>query len=149
MTEAERNCELTRRLVDLYNTGTADWVDACHHPQSQWYEMPTATFPHGRSGGRDDLRAAAEHAIGLVPDRKMTIRRLVAGGDQVALELDWAGTLAASLSDTLREGTYVRLRVAMFLTFSAGQVVEQIDYPIPLGEATGRAVGSAAGRAAH
>lgn len=135
MTEAERNCELARRLVDLYNTGTADWVDACHHTQSRWQEMPTATFPHGRSGGRDDLRATAEHAVKLLPDRKMTIRRLVAGGDQVALELDWEGTPSASLGDALREGTRVRLRVAMFLRFSAGRVVEQIDYPILLGEA--------------
>ena len=133
MIETERNSQSARRLVDLYNAGTADWVDACHDPASQWHEMPTAAFPHGRSGGRDDLRAAAEHAVQLLPDRKMTIRRLIAEGSQVVLELDWEGTASASLGDAIRAGTQVRLRVAMFLTFSKGRVVEQVDYAIPWG----------------
>lgn len=135
MTEAERNAEAARRLVALYNEGTVDWVDACHHPWSRWHELPTAAFPCGRSGGRADLRAAAEHGLKLVPDRRMTIRRLVGGDRQIALELDWEGTLSAYLGDALREGTRVRLRVAMFLAFSEGQIVEQIDYPILLSDA--------------
>lgn len=132
MTDAERNTSLARRMIDLYNAGTAEWVDACHDPISQWREMPTSAFPLGRSGGRDALRRAAEESVRLVPDRRAEILGLVADRSRVALELDWVGTPAASIGDTHPKGARVRLRVAMFLTFSDGRVVGQIEYPVVL-----------------
>ncbi len=64
----------------------------------------------------------------------MTIRRLIAAGDRVALELDWVGTPSAALGGSIQEGSRVRLRVAMFLTFANDRVVEQIDYPIVMND---------------
>ena len=127
MTETDRNAGLAEHLIQLYNAGTAEWVDACHDPACRWHELPTATHPEGRSGDRAALRNAAEQSVRIVPDRQMAIRSLTAQADRVVLEMDWTGT-----PGSLGESAPIRLRVAMFLTFAAGKVIEQIDYAVLL-----------------
>ena len=55
----------------------------------------------------------------------------MAQGDQVALELDWRGTLALPAGN-LPAGTPVRVGVASFLTFAGGLIVKHVDYPLGL-----------------
>jgi predicted ester cyclase len=43
------------------------------------------------------MREQQEQLLRLFPDRQMSIRNLVAQGDQVVLELEWWGTAAMTV----------------------------------------------------
>ena len=75
---AEVSERAIRRCVELYNRRTVEWVDTCYAVDAEWTELPTPATPRGRGGKRPVLRAAAERALALFPDREMKIRNLVA-----------------------------------------------------------------------
>jgi ketosteroid isomerase-like protein len=120
-----------RRCVDLFNQRTVEWVDACYAKNVEWIELPIPGISRGRQGNRDFLREAAERLLRLYPDRQMSIRNLVAQGDQVVLEIDWVGTAAAAIGG-LNAGERVHFRVASFFTLVDGLIVKQTDYCIPI-----------------
>jgi ketosteroid isomerase-like protein len=121
-----------RRCVELYNRRTAEWVDTCYAVDAEWTELPTPATPRGRGGKRPVLRAAAERALALFPDRQMRIRNLVAQGQQVVLELEWSGTAATAVG-SVKPGTMVRLRIASFFTVVDGLITKHTDYCVPAG----------------
>jgi ketosteroid isomerase-like protein len=121
---------VARKLVAEYNKGTPDWVEACHAEDSQWNELPLFGG-HGRSGGRADLRKAAEGALAGFPDRKMTLLNVIAGGDQAAIEVEWNGS-AGQDSERFRKGERFSLRIVFVIKVRDGQIVRQTDYCIPV-----------------
>lgn len=127
---AEVSERAIRRCVELYNRRTAEWVDACYAADAEWTELPTPAMPRGRGGKRAVLRAAAEKALALFPDRQMKIRNLVAQGQQVVLELDWSGTAAAAVG-SIKPGAMLRLRIASFFTVVDGLITKHTDYCVP------------------
>jgi len=129
---AEVSERAIRRCVELYNRRTAEWVDTCYAVDAEWTELPTPATPRGRGGKRAVLRAAAERALALFPDRQMKIRNLVAQGQQVALELEWSGTAAAAVG-SIKPGAMVRLRIASFFTVVDGLITKHTDYCVPEG----------------
>jgi len=124
---AEANERVIRRCVELYNRRTLEWVDACYAVDAEWTELPTPGLPHGRAGKRTALRAAAEKALALFPDREMEIRNLVAQGHQVVLELEWSGTAVAAVG-AIKPGDLLRLRIASFFTLADGLITKHTDY---------------------
>ena len=72
--------------------------------------------------------------MAVFPDRQLTIRSLVAQGQQVAAELDWCGTAARAIGP-LGQGTVLRLRIASFFRVIDGQIATHTDYCVA---ATGR-----------
>lgn len=128
--EAER---VARRLVEEYNRGLPDWVEACHAEHTRWTELPLFGG-HGRSGGRAELRKAAEGALEAFPDRRMALINVVAGPGKAAIEVDWTGR-AAHDSAQFKAGETLRLRIAFILGIEDGKIVRQVDYCIPMGEA--------------
>lgn len=127
METSEQPAATARRFIAEYNKGTADWVETCHAENTVWTELPFGGNPSGRGGGRSVLRKAAEEALAAFPDRRMSLRNLIADGQRVALELDWTGT-AAIARPGMEVGSIVRLRIAMFLTVEDGRIVRQVDY---------------------
>jgi ketosteroid isomerase-like protein len=123
----ERAEAVIRHCVEVHNRCTAEWVDTCYAADVEWVELPTAAAPGGRRGQRAELRAAAEAARAVFPDRQMRIRSLVAQGGQVAAEHDWWGTAASSIGP-LRAGTTLRLRIASFFAVTDGLIVRHTDY---------------------
>ena len=119
-----------RRCVEIFNRGTMEWVDVCYAPDADWTELPTPAAPGGRQGKRTELRAAAEHALALFPDRRLAIRSLVAQGQHVAVELEWSGTASVN---TASPGTAVRLRLASFFRIVDGLITKHTDYCVPAG----------------
>lgn len=131
-TSAEVSERAIRRCVELYNRRTTEWVDTCYAVDAEWTELPTPATPRGRGGKRSELRAAAQSALDLFPDRQMNIRNLVAQGQQVALELEWWGTAAAAVG-SVAPGTMVRLRIASFFTVVDGLITKHTDYCVLAG----------------
>ncbi len=121
---------VARQLVAEYNRGTPDWVEACHAESTEWIELPFAGGS-GRSGGRAELRKAAELQVASFPDRRMEIVNVVAGGDQAALEVEWTGT-AAQQTAWAPKGAKLRLRAVLMLKIAGGKVVREVDYVIPV-----------------
>jgi ketosteroid isomerase-like protein len=119
-----------RRLIAEYNKGSPDWVEACHAESTEWIELPFLGGA-GRSGGRADIRRAAELQVANFPDRRMTLLNLVAGDDQAALEVEWTGTAAADTA-WAKAGAKLTLRAVLILTVKDGRVVKEVDYVIPM-----------------
>jgi len=137
MTTVEQNEAAVRRCVDLFNKRTLEWVDTCYAENAEWIELPMPGTPEGRRGTCTFLRETAERLLRLFPDRQMTIRNIVAQGDQVVLEVDWQGTAAAAVGG-LNVGTVVHLRLASFFTLADGLIVKQTDYGVPIPTNTAR-----------
>ncbi len=131
MLTLQENESAVRRCVDLFNQRTIKWVDACYAENAEWIELPIPGISRGRQGNRVFLRETAERLLRLYPDRQMSIRNLVAQGDQVVLEVDWRGTAAAAIG-SLKVGDRVHFRVASLFTLVNVLIVRQTDYCIPV-----------------
>jgi ketosteroid isomerase-like protein len=131
MPSIQQNENAVRRCVELYNKRTLEYVDACFAEQAEWIELTTPGAPGGRQGNRDFMRETSRQRLVLFPDRQMSIRNLIARGDQVVLELDWWGTAAATMA-SFRAGVQVRMRIASFFTLVDGLIVKQTDYCVPI-----------------
>ena len=124
----QKNIESAKRMIELYNLGSSDWVEQSHAKDCKWEELPTEYHKVGRKGGLEALKEAADLMWLAIPDRKMKILNFIANGDQVALELKWTGTLLMTESDSLKAGDFLRFRIAMFLKYRDGKVIKQVDY---------------------
>jgi ketosteroid isomerase-like protein len=89
--------------------------------------LPNRLVPRG---SRDDLagmRAASERGKKVMASQKYEVTNELASGDQVALEVNWTGTLAVSY-ETIPKGGQMHARFAMFLQFRDGKIVSQRNY---------------------
>jgi len=59
--------------------------------------------------------------------QKYVIRNEIAGGDQVALEIDWTGTLSVRFQ-SIPAGGQMRAHFAAFLQFKDGKIISQRNY---------------------
>ncbi len=59
--------------------------------------------------------------------QRYELKNALASGDWVALEVNWAGTLAVQF-ETIPVGGEMRAHVALFLQFRDGKIVRQHDY---------------------
>jgi ketosteroid isomerase-like protein len=132
MSTLTENETAARRCVDMFNQGNiAAWVETCYAKDAHWIELPRQSTPAGQQGGPELIRSSGEAVLKFAPDRRMTIRGLIAQNDQVALEIDWQGTTAAPMGN-LPAGSTLCYRVATILTFVDGLIVKEVDYCIPL-----------------
>ena len=131
MPTTQQNEIAVRRCVDLFNERTLEWVDTCFAENAEWIELPIPGISRGRQGNRAFLRETAEGTLSLYLDRHMSIRNLIAQGDQVVLELEWWGTAAAAVGG-LSVGAQIHFRVASFFALFDGLIVRQTDYCVPI-----------------
>jgi ketosteroid isomerase-like protein len=127
----QQNESAVRWCVDLFNKRTLEWVDTCFAENAEWIELPIPSISRGRQGNRAFLRETAERILELYPDRQMSIRNLIAQGEQVVLELEWWGTAAAAVGG-VSVGAQIHFRVASFFTLVDGLIVRQTDYCVPI-----------------
>lgn len=89
--------------------------------------LPNRLLPRG---SRDDLarmHTSAERGRKVMPGQKYEVKNALASGDQVALEVNWVGTLAVPY-ETIPAGGQMRARFAVFLQFRDGKIVAQRNY---------------------
>lgn len=90
-------------------------------------EFPNRLMP---TGARRDLTALLDGAVRgqqlMVAQRYALLNSLV-DGNQVALEVQWTGTLAIPLG-SIPAGGEMRARFAVFLTYRDGKIAHQRNY---------------------
>jgi len=111
-TREERNIALVKKWQQTWNDAVDRMVDECYAPDCVVVNMMTGYTMHGR----EELRAIEHAMMQYDGTRRMEITRMVASGDQVAIEMDalWGGT---------------RTKATVFLTFNAdGLIVKDNSY---------------------
>ena len=83
--------------------------------------------PGVRTADRDGLKELAYTAARLFPDRRMTVKRLVAEGDTVAIETEWTGT-ATDGHPILKSGERQVIRNILFNRYRDGKIVETREF---------------------
>ena len=110
----ERNMERVHHWVWTWNNDVMRMVDECYAEDCEVSDMLRNRTFHGR----EELRLIEKQMIALDGSRKMTVTRMVASGDTVAVEVDasWDG------GNTIDKG-------CVFLTFDdAGLIVTDHSY---------------------
>ena len=128
MASAAENALQARRYLRAIENGVAfDELQKFLAPGITLETMPNRLLPQG---SRDDLagmRISSERGKKIMASQKYEIQNEVAAGDQVALEVNWTGTLAVPY-ETIPQGGQMRARFAMFLNFQDGKIVSQRNY---------------------
>src|SRR5689334_5643651 len=90
-------------------------------------EYPNRLVPSGVTRDLDGLLASGEKGQKVIRDQRYEVRTSLAQGDQVALEIDWSGTLQVPLG-SLEAGARLRAAFAVFITFRDGRICAQHNY---------------------
>ncbi|WP_367136833.1 MULTISPECIES: ester cyclase [Streptomyces] len=78
--------------------------------------------------GRDAFVGHIREYAGAVPDRKLTLKRVIAEGDAVAIETDFAGTSSGTHPALPPAGQPVTVSFCTILHLHAGRIASQTDY---------------------
>ena len=125
---ASSNSSLARQyLLAVASLGPFDDVANFFSPDIVFQEFPNRIAPQGRIRRAADLRAAYEQGRQLLRSQTYTVQRIVEAGDEIAVELEWVGTLAIPVMN-LPAGSEMKAFVAMFLTFRDGKIISQRNY---------------------
>jgi ketosteroid isomerase-like protein len=122
------NLETALRFVKAVEQGaTGDTLLQFFHPEIQQHEYPNRLFPKGAHRDAQALREASERGQQVLSAQRYEVRNALAAGDQVALELDWTGTLAIPVG-SLPAGGKLHAMIGQFLTFRDGRIVSIRNY---------------------
>jgi ketosteroid isomerase-like protein len=128
MTIEDDSLALVRRYLAAVEGGaTGDALAAFYAPGVVQEEFPNRLMP---AGARRDLAAILDAAVRgqrVLSSQRFVILNAVARGAEVALEMEWTGTLAAALG-TLPVGGQMRARFAQFYELHEGKIVAQRNY---------------------
>jgi ketosteroid isomerase-like protein len=122
------NLEIALQFVQAVEQGaTGDALARLCGPGISQHEYPNRLFPNGAHRDEQALREASERGRKVLSSQRYEVRNAVAAGDQVALEIDWTGTLAIPLG-TLQPGAKLHAMIGQFLTFQDGRIVSIRNY---------------------
>jgi ketosteroid isomerase-like protein len=128
MAPAADHLTTTKRYLQAIESGaTGDALAAFFAADVVQEEFPNRLRP---KGGRADLAAmlaAALRGRSLMASQRYEVLNAVCSGDQVALEIQWSGTLAVAAVG-LPAGGQMSARCAVFLEFRDGKIVRQRNY---------------------
>jgi len=126
MDAQERNLEVTRRYLESVGQPNADTLSFFADDVVQ-VEFPNRLVPDGATRDLAALREAAVRGSKVMTAQRYEILNIMASGDQVAVEVNWIGTLAVPFGNTPAGGE-MRARFAIFLTFRDGKIIRQHNY---------------------
>lgn len=122
------NLQAARRYLAAVEAGaTGDALAAFFTEDVVQEEFPNRLVP---AGARRDLHALLEGAVRgqtVMAAQRYEVRGAVAGGDRVALEIEWTGTLAIPIGTLPADGE-MRAHFAVFLEFRGGRIAAQRNY---------------------
>jgi ketosteroid isomerase-like protein len=114
-------------LQAVASMGPFENVAGFYSPDVVVQEFPNRIAPQGRIRRAADLRGPYEQGRQILQSQDYRVQRIVAAGDEVAVELEWSGILAVPVMN-LPAGTEMKAFVAMFVTFSDGKITSQRNY---------------------
>jgi predicted ester cyclase len=122
------NLALARQyLKTIESGGTVDEVAQFFASEVILEIFPSRFFPAGSRVNLEGMRSAAERGKKVMASQSYEIKNALAGGDQVALEVEFLGTLLVPFQH-LPTGGQMRAPVAIFLTFKNGKITSQRNY---------------------
>ncbi len=128
MSSPTENLALARQYLKAIESGTsAEEMAQFFAPEVIVEIFPSKFFPTGSRSNFEEIRAAANRGKKVMTSQTYAVRNALASGDQVALEIDWTGTLAVPFQ-TLPAGGQMRAHFAAFLQFKDGKIISQRNY---------------------
>jgi len=129
MTAVEtENLALVRRYLAAVASGaTGDALATFYAPDVVQEEFPNRLMP---AGARRDLAAILDAALrgqAAMTAQSFDLLNAVVQGDQIALEVQWVGTLAIPFG-ALPVGGQMRARFAQFFQLRDGRIAAQRNY---------------------
>ena len=122
------NLALARQYLKAIESGaSAEEMAQFFAPDVIVEIFPSKFFPNGSRDNLTGILAAAKRGKKAMTTQTYAVRNALASGDQVALEVDWAGTLAVPFQ-TIPAGGQMRAHFAAFLLFKDGKIVSQRNY---------------------
>lgn len=128
MPSPTENVALARQYLKAIESGaSAEEMAQFFAPEVIVEIFPSKFFPNGSRDNLAGILAAAKRGKKAMTTQTYAVRNAIASGDQVALEIDWIGTLAVPLQ-TIAAGGQMRAHFASFLQFKDGKIVSQRNY---------------------
>ncbi|KFE70702.1 nuclear transport factor 2 family protein [Hyalangium minutum] len=122
------NLDIARRFVQAVERGaTAEALRPFFDPALSHHEYPNRLFPKGVKRDVQAMLESSEKGQKVLSSQRYEIRGAVASGDEVALEIDWTGTLSVPLG-TLKPGDTLHAMIGQFFTFRDGRIVSLRNY---------------------
>jgi ketosteroid isomerase-like protein len=122
------NLQAARRYLAAIEAGaTGDQLATFFAPDVVQQEFPNRLNPEGATRGLAGILEGADRGQKVLRTQRYEILRAVTHGENVALEVQWTGTLAIPLVG-LPPGGVLRARFAVFLDYQDGKIVQQRNY---------------------
>ena len=123
-----RNLDSAQRYLKAIESGaTGSALAAFFAPDVVQEEFPNRIAPKGAQRDLAGLLEGALRGQSVLSAQHYQVRNRIASGDQVALELEWTGTLAVAFGE-LQPGSKLRAHIAVLLEFTEGKIKAQRNY---------------------
>jgi len=126
MTPSDTHRRIVERYLDAYNTFDVPGMLALLHPDVEFRNVSGGAVT-ASARGVDEFRTLAERAATLFASRRQTPTAWAAVGDDVRVEIDYEGVLAADLGPELRAGDTLRLAGRSTFGFRDGRIARIVD----------------------
>jgi ketosteroid isomerase-like protein len=122
------NLETVRRYFEAIERGaSSEEMMAFFAPDVVQIEFPNRFVMNGAQRDLAQLCEASERGRKAVENQWFEVRNALAGGDQVALEVEWTATLKVPVG-TIPAGGQMRAHFGVFLDFRDGKIAGQRNY---------------------
>jgi ketosteroid isomerase-like protein len=131
-TEAGAAASATLQLIERYLTAieqgaTGAALAQFYDPAVIQEEFPNRLMPNGARRGLAEILAAAESGQKVLTAQRYEVLNALVQGDEVALEMQWSGTLAIPFG-ALAAGDDMRARISSFISLRDGKIISQRSY---------------------
>jgi ketosteroid isomerase-like protein len=128
MGEPASNLEIARKYLQAIERGqTGEALSHFFAPDVVLEEFPNRLTPQGKRQGLPEALEAAELGKKAMARQMYKIKKEIADGNSVALEVEWVGTLAVPFG-SIPAGGQMKAFFAMFLEFREGKIIRQRNY---------------------
>ena len=118
---------IERYLTAIEQGATGAALAEFYDPAVIQEEFPNRLMPNGARRGLAEIQAAAESGQKVLTAQRYEVLNALVQGDEVALEMQWIGTLAIPFG-TLAAGDDMRARISSFITLREGRIISQRSY---------------------
>jgi ketosteroid isomerase-like protein len=118
---------IERYLTAIEQGATGAALAEFYDPAVIQEEFPNRLMPTGARRGLAEIQAAAESGQKVLSAQRYEVLNALVQGDEVALEMQWSGTLAVPFG-ALAAGDDMRARISSFITLRDGKIISQRSY---------------------
>lgn len=127
-TRSDPNVDLAVRYHDAVGAfATGEALAEFLTPDMLHHELPNLLFPDGATRDLAAVVASSVRGREVLSAQTYEILNIVSGGDKVAVEVLWTGTLAVPHGE-LPAGHVMRAHIGAFLDFRDGKICGQRNY---------------------